>query len=156
MNTIVWKLIAGGVIAALLGIGVSSWLARGAKIDRLESTLTTITLAATQATVEPGKNGKRELLTPDQVPAAIAGLKSSHDSAAGALAAIDIAAQRDKQIQARLDAQLSAILDNQDATAAGTKARITDLLNRASTGDRDKDCTAMEADSNAAWDGWRK
>lgn len=156
MSPLYIKLAIGAALAALLGIGVSSWLARGARIDRLESTIETVQLAATQATVEPDKNGKRKLLTPGQVPAAIFALKSSYDSAANVLAGIDMAAQRDKQIQARLDAQLSAILDNQDATADGTKARITDLLTRQATGDREKDCIAMTSDSNAPWDGWSK
>lgn len=156
MSKLYMKLIGGAVIAALLGIGIASWLSRGAKIDRLESTIETIQLAATQATVEPGKDGKRTLLKPGQVPAAIFALKSSYDSAANTLAGIDMAAKRDKEIGAKLDAQLSAILDSQDVAADGTKARITDLLSRQATGDRDKDCSAMEADSNAAWDGWRK
>lgn len=156
MSTLYIKLIGGAVLAALLGIGVSSWLARGAKIDRLESDIAVVVQSATVATVEPDKNGKRKLLTFDQVPAAIAALRSSKDRAESTLAGIDQAAIRDKAISARLDAQLSAILDGQDASAAGTKARITDLLTRQATGDRELDCAAMDADSNAAWDGWRK
>lgn len=156
MSTLYIKLIAGAVIAAVLGIGVSSWLARGARIDRLEDWQATVVLAATTATVAPDKDGKRTLLQPSQVPSAIAALRSSKDAAESTLAGIDMAAVRDKAVSARLDSLLASVLEGQDATAAGTKARITDLLTRQATGDREKDCQAMEADSNAAWDGWRK
>lgn len=151
-----WKLIGSAVFAALLGIGIASWLSRGAQIERLKETQATMVQAVTQATVPPGKDGKRKLLSPDQVPAAVAALKSSYDSAESTLAGIDRAALADKALQSKLDAQLSAILAGQDKAAEGTRSRITDLLTRKATGDREKDCQAMDADSNAAWDGWRK
>lgn len=156
MSTLYVKLILGGVLAAFLGIGTASWLARGAEIDRLEAWQTTVVQAATQATVEPDAKGKRVALTVDQVPAALAGLRATKDRCEATLAGIDMTALRDKALQARLDSQLSAILDSQDQSAEGTKARLTDLLTRRATGDQAKDCEAMVADSNAAWDGWRK
>lgn len=151
-----WKLIGGGVAAAALGVGVASWMSRGAKIDRLESWQTTVVLATTLATVEPDRKGNRKALRPEDVPVAIAALKSSKDSCESTLDGIDKAALQDKAIQAKLDKQLSVILDSQDKATQGTRARINDLLTRQATGDQVKDCAIMESDSNAAWDGWRK
>lgn len=156
INALYAKLIGGAVLALIIGVFIASWLARGAKIERLEELQSTIVHAATLATVEPDKKGKRLLLTPDSVPAAIAALKSTADNANAALTAIDAAALKDKALQRKLDEQLAAILASQEEEAAGTKARITDLLKRGSTGDKDKDCQVMAEDSNAAWDGWRK
>lgn len=156
INKLYAKLIGGAVLVIIVGVFIASWLARGREIERLAEWQSTVVHAATLATVEPDSKGKRKLLTTDSVPAAIAALKSTADNAAGALASIDLAALKDKAIQQKLDAQLAAILAGQDENAAGAKARITDLLKRGSTGDRDKDCEAMSADSNAAWDGWRK
>lgn len=156
MTKLYWQLIGGAVLAVIVGVFIASWLARGAKIDRLESWQSSVVIAATDATVEPDKKGKRKLLDPDAVPAAIAGLKRTADSCAGTLAGINKASLAEKAIQSKLDAQLSAILDNQTKTAEGTSAKLRDLLTRKATGDREKDCALMDADSNAAWDGWRK
>jgi len=155
MTTIQWKLIGGGVLALLVGIFVASWLARGREIDRLKDYQSTVVLAATQATVEPDKNGKRKLLNPDAVPAAIAALRRTADNAESTLASIDQAALKDKAIQARLDEQLSQILAGQDRAAAGSSATIRDLLQRRASGDPEQDCKAMETDSNTPWTGWR-
>lgn len=151
-----WKLILAGVIAALVGVGIASWLSRGAKIDRLEEWKMSVVLAATNATVPPDKSGKRGLLDPNQVVPAIMALQRTNISCASTLETIDRTAVAEKTVQAKLDAQLSAILESQDKSAESTKARITDLLTRQATGDREKDCSIMDADSNAAWDGWRK
>lgn len=155
MTAIQWKLIGGGVLALLVGIFVASWLARGREIDRLKDYQSTVVLAATQATVEPDKNGKRKLLNPDAVPAAIAALRRTADNAESTLASIDQAALKDKAIQARLDEQLSQILAGQDRAAAGSSATIRDLLQRRASGDPEQDCKAMETDSNTPWTGWR-
>lgn len=155
MTTIQWKLIGGAVLALLVGIFVASWLARGREIDRLKDYQSTVVLAATQATVEPDKNGKRKLLNPDAVPAAIAALRRTADNAESTLASIDQAALKDKAIQARLDEQLSQILAGQDRAAAGSSATIRDLLQRRASGDPEQDCKAMETDSNTPWTGWR-
>lgn len=156
MSTFQWKLIGGAVLALLVGVFVSSWLARGREIDRLKEYQSTVVLAATQATVEPDKNGKRKLLSPDAVPAAIAALRRTADNAESTLASIDQAALKDKAIQARLDEQLSQILAGQDRAAAGSSATIRDLLARKPSGDPGQDCKVMEQDSNSPWDGWRK
>lgn len=155
MTAIQWKLIGGAVLALLVGIFVASWLARGREIDRLKDYKSTVVLAATQATVEPDKNGKRKLLNPDAVPAAIAALRRTADNAESTLASIDQAALKDKAIQARLDEQLSQILAGQDRAAAGSSATIRDLLQRRASGDPEQDCKAMETDSNTPWTGWR-
>lgn len=144
------KLIAGGVAAAALGVGVASWLARGAEIERLSEWQSSVTLAVAQA------DGSGLALKPSEVPAAISALKSSRDNAEAELLAISNAAKKDDELRVKLDEQLAAILKNQDASAAGTRARISDLMKRQPTGDPAVDCAVMESDSNAAWDGWRK
>lgn len=156
MSTLYWKLIAGAVIAAVLGIGVASWLARGAKIERLEEWQTTVILATTDATVLPDKGGGRKVLAANQIVPAIAALRRTADSCHATLEGINTQSVIEKSLQTKLDAQLLAILAGQDKAAIATRTRITDLLERQSTGDREKDCEIMEADSNAAWDGWRK
>lgn len=156
MIPLYWKLAGGGVAAAALGIGVASWLARGAEIDRLESWQTTVVGSITLATVEPDKKGKRKPVKPEDVPAAISALALSKSNCESTLSGIDRAALADKALQSKLDKQLSAILEGQDQAAESTRTKITDLLNRKSSGDREKDCAIMEADSDAAWNGWRK
>lgn len=156
INALYAKLIGGAVLALVVGVFVAAFLARGAKIERLEELQSAMVHSATLATVAPDRNGKRLLLTPESVPAAISALKSTADNANAALASIDAAALKDKALQRKLDEQLAAILASQDASAEGAKARIADLLKRGTTGDKDKDCEVMAADSNAAWDGWRK
>ena len=155
MSTFQWKLIGGAIGALLIGVFIASWLARGREIDRLKEYQSTVVLAATQATVEPDKNGKRKLLSPDAVPAAIAALRRTADNAESTLASIDQAALKDKAIQAKLDEQLSAILAGQDKAAAGSSATIRDLLTRRPSGNAAEDCKVMEEDSNAPWNGWR-
>lgn len=156
MAPFTWKLIGGGVAAAALGVGVASWLSRGAEIERLESWQTTVVQSVTLATVEPDKNGIRKALRPEDVPVAVAALAASKASCESTLDGIDKAALKDKAIQTKLDEQLSALLDGQDKAAEGASARLRDLLTRQATGDHEKDCAIMESDSNAAWDGWRK
>jgi hypothetical protein len=155
MTTMYWKLIGGGVLALLVGAFVASWLARGREIDRLTDYQNTVVLATTQATVEPDRKGKRKLLDPDAVPAAIAALRRTADNAESTLASIDQAALKDKAIQRRLDEQLALILEGQDQAATGSSAAIRDLLARRPSGDATQDCKVMEQDSNAPWDGWR-
>lgn len=151
-----WKLIGGGIVVVLVGVFIASWMARGREIERLADWQSTVVQATTLATVEPDKKGNRDLLDPNQVPAAIAALRRSADNATAQLEAIDQAALKDKALQRRLDEQLAAILDSQDRSAEGTRARLNDLLTRQATGDREQDCAIMENDSNAPWDGWRK
>jgi hypothetical protein len=156
MTPLQWKLIGGGVLAMIAGIFIASWLSRGAEIERLAEWQQTVVLATTAATVEPDKKGIRKVLEPSQVPAAIAALKRSADNAESTLASIDQAALKDKAIERKLDEQLSLLLADQDQRAKGSAATIKDLLKRAATGDREKDCAVMESDSEAAWNGWRK
>lgn len=156
INSLYAKLIGGALLAIIVGVFIASWLARGREVERLADWQDLVVHSATLATVEPDSKGVRKLLTPESVPAAISALKSSADNANATLAGIDAAALKDKAIQRKLDEQLAAILENQDKSAEGAKARITDLLKRQATGDKEKDCAAMESDSNAPWDGWRK
>ena len=149
------KLIAGGIIAILIGVFIASWLARGREIDRLASWQQTVVDTTTLATVEPDAKGQRKLLTPEQVPGAIAALKQSFVNADQLLAAIDQAALKDAAISDKLDANLASILEDQARRSAGVNATISALLNRKPSGDKTLDCEAMASDSEAAWNGWR-
>lgn len=156
MSMMAWKLIGGAFAALLLGLLVASWMARGKEVDRLAEWQSTIVQATTLATVEPDAKGKRKSLEPSQIPAAIAALKRTADNAESTLAGIDAGALKDKAISDKLDKSLDALLADQDKRSAGTTATLKSLLERKTTGDREKDCAIMEDDSNAAWSGWRK
>jgi hypothetical protein len=151
-----WKLIGGAVIAVMIGILFTSWMARGREIDRLNSWQTTVIGVTTDATVKPDAKGKRALLSAEAVPGAIAALKRSFDNADSTLAGISAQSLQDKALQRQLDQQLAAILAGQDKSAGASAATIRALVARVSTGDKGKDCELMDQDSNAAWDGWRK
>lgn len=156
MTMLQWKLIGGAIGALMLGILVASWMSRGREIAHLQEWRSTVVQAATLATVEPDSKGKRKLLGPSAVPAAIAALKASFDSASFTLNGIDAKAKGEAALSKKLDSNLSAILAEQDRRAAGVAAAISDLQDRKPTGDVSKDCAVMESDSNMAWDGWRK
>lgn len=155
MPSLYIKLIAGALGAILLGVLVASWMSRGREIERLEGWQRVVVDTTTLATVAPDAKGQRKMLTPDQVPGAIAALKLSFDNADHELDEINDAALKDKAIQDKLDANLAAILGDMAKRSAGTNAAITALLGRKGTGDKAQDCAIMEADSAAAWDGWR-
>lgn len=87
-SAFVMKLIGAGIVVlALIGL-IWSWQARGARIEALEGWQTTVVESATLATVRPDENGRRKALAPEDVPAAIAALSSSLQSAEATLRSI--------------------------------------------------------------------
>lgn len=74
-------------VAAVVAF-IWSWHDRGRQIETLTSTQDAIVQAATVATVKPGRNGQRATLRPADVPAAIAALSNSLQSADATLSAI--------------------------------------------------------------------
>jgi len=78
-----------GLLAVLVFVAfVWSWVARGQKIEAQQAMLSTITQAATVATVRPDRDGHRKPLRPQDVPSAIAALSTSLQSADSTLRAI--------------------------------------------------------------------
>lgn len=113
------KLIAGvALIAALIALAWS-WHARGQQIGSLELTQSTIVEAATVAAVKPGKDGKRDRLSPDEVPAAIAALATSLKNADVALGQISERTLTAKAASEAADRALVRDLDEMRRQAAG-------------------------------------
>jgi len=107
------KVIAGLALIGAIIAFVWSWQDRGRQIEALTATQDSIVEAATVATVEPGEDGKRTRLKPSQVPAAIAALSSSLQSADEALKWISgqtLTAKRASEVADRaLDRDLEAM-----------------------------------------------
>ncbi len=148
--------IAAGAIAlaALVALAVS-WSARGQRIEALEGWQGTVVQATTLATVEPNAKGARKTLKPEQVPAAIAGLKRTADSCLAA------SAERDRIVRdakARADvadlalANFQAVLRGEYSSA---QKRIEALAAVKAQPTPELQCQAIGGDSKAAWEGWK-
>jgi hypothetical protein len=103
----------GGIVAGIALVALAaSWYARGRAIDALEAQQTLIVIAATEATVPADEDGKRQLLEPHEVPAAITTLRINFENAdrtlrtisAGTLTARAAAQRADQALGAQLDA----------------------------------------------------
>lgn len=105
------KAIAGiAMLAAVIGF-VWSWHDRGRQIETLTETQDAIVEAATLAAVPPDEDGQRARLKPSQVPAAIAALSSSLQSADQALKAISARTMTAKAASDAADKALDRDLD---------------------------------------------
>lgn len=103
-----------GTALVLAGLVVALALAN-ARIDRLEQWEEIVTAAATVATVPPDADGQRQMLDPEQVPAAIEALSRSHKDAIDALREISEDAE-EAAIRSRADdAALTATIDEMQA-----------------------------------------
>lgn len=145
---------AAVVIAALLAF-VTSWMARGQEIRRLEGWQASVISVTSDATVKPDASGHRKPLDESQVPAAIAGLKRSFDSCDAQLDRATTAALTAKAGQDLADAALANanVLLSNDFTSA--KKRIDALAEKKPQATPDLQCQAIGADSKAAWEGWK-
>lgn len=149
MSRLYWKLIGGGIVAIMVGMFFASWLARGREVQRLADWQASVTQLVGQA------DESAKALDPNQVPAAIARIRGRLFVAQNTVDSIDLASKKDKEISDKLDLALDKLLASQDVQADGSALAIKALLERKASGDREKDCAAMEADSEAAWNGWR-
>lgn len=156
MSSLYMKLIGAGVLALAIGAFVLSYINRGREIEALENWQVAVQVAVTDATVEPDKKGVRKLVAPESVVPAINALKNSLDNCAGTLDGITERSLAAEQISRVLDEGLADLLKAQDRQGATLNKRLESLSGRTSTGDRDLDCKAMEADSTSAWEGWRQ
>lgn len=113
------KVVAGlALLGAIIGF-VWSWHDRGRQIETLTATQDAIVQAATVATVKPDKDGHRALLRPADVPAAIAALSSSLQSADATLKGISERTMTAKAASDAADAALNRDLDAMRRQAAG-------------------------------------
>lgn len=110
---------AGAALAAAAVIGfVWSWHDRGRQIETLTATQDAIVQAATVATVKPGKDGQRATLRPSDVPAAIAALSNSLQSADATLSAISKQTMTSRAASDAADKALDRDLDRMRKDAA--------------------------------------
>lgn len=147
----------GAIAIAVVGLVALafSWSARGQEITRLAEWQSSVVNVTTAATVEPDAKGKKAMLRPDQVPAAITALKRSNDSCQAA------SDQRD-----RITADAVSRADNADRALAAfqvalkgeyssAEKRIKALESVKAAPTPALQCQAIGADSKAAWEGWK-
>lgn len=142
------------VVCAVLTLFMS-WSARGQQIASLERWQNTVVQATTAATVEPNAKGVRKTLDPDNVPAAIAGLKRSWDSCQAASAQRSTEAEQAKKRADNADAALAKFQVVLDGEYSSVSKRIAALAAAKAAPTPELQCQAVAADSKAAWEGWK-
>lgn len=152
---LVGYLAGGAIIAALLVALVMSWMSRGQEIARLKDWQNAVVISATDATVKPDAKGVRKPLVPEQVPAAIAALKRSLDSATGSLDRISADAKAAKERADKADAALATATAAFEQRYQSAEKRIAALDARKPAADPVQQCANIAADSKAAWEGWK-
>ena len=115
------RLVAGVALVGLIAGFFWSWKARGDEVQQLKAVQSSIVEAATVATVRPDGNGKRGLLKPEQVPAAIIALSRSLQSADSTLSAISQRTMTAKAAGEAADAALARDLAALRRHSAGAK-----------------------------------
>lgn len=148
--------LAGTAAAAVaLMVLAMSWMGRGQEIARLTEWQQTVVNSATVATVEPDAKGVRKTLKPEQVVGAIQSLKWSRDNAYESLDGIN---QRAAEAKARADnadkalANATVIFEQRFSSA---EKRIAALDKKTPGKTLADQCAAIQADSKAAWEGWK-
>lgn len=124
------------------------------QVQRLSDFQSGVVLAASQATVEPDKNGNIKLLKPEQVAAAIATLKSNEVAARTTIKSMSVDTQREKARADKADANLAATLKKLASVYSISNKRIVYLENRLAV-PPDQTCKVIEDDTNSAWDNWK-
>jgi hypothetical protein len=152
---LILKIVGIAVACVAIVVLTMSWLSRGQEIDRLKEWQATVVTSTTDATVTPDAKGIRKALTPVQVPAAIAALKRSLDSATGALddASANVEAAKQRADNADKALANSTLIFEQRYQSA--EKRIAALDKRPAAADPAKACLNMTSDSKAAWEGWK-
>lgn len=148
--------LAGIAIAAAAILTLfMSWSARGQQIASLEDWQRTVVNATTAATVEPDAKGVRKTLAPDQVPAAIAGLKRTNDSCLAASAERDRLTQEARTRADNADKALAAFQAVMQGEYSSAEKRIKALEGVKAAPTPELACQAVGVDSKAAWEGWK-
>lgn len=135
-------------VIALVAL-VLSWQSRGREIERLQEWQTVVV-----SDVEKASGSKN--LKPEDVPAAIAALASSLDSAYDALDKITADTREAKRKSDENDAALRRDLEQAQQRYRAASARITDLERRKPAATPEEASRAIEDDSKAAWQGWNQ
>lgn len=145
--------IALGVIAILTL--VMSWSSRGQTIERMTQWQDTVVQATTAATVEPDSKGRRKLLDPAAVPAAIAGLKRTSDSCLAASSERTRIAEEQRKRADAADLALANVQTIMRGEYSSAEKRIAALAAVKAAPTPQLQCQAAAADSKAAWEGWK-
>ncbi len=143
------------LVAVLLLSLVASWNSRGQEIARLKDWQGQVVIAATDATVIPDAKGVRKTLKPEAVPAAINGLKRSLDSATAAMAQMTRDTDAAKLRAENADHALANATMVFEQRYGSAEKRIASLDNRRPAADPAQQCANIQADSKAAWEGWK-
>lgn len=141
-------------LAALVAL-VMSWSSRGQTIKRLTQWGDTVVIAATDATVQPDDKGKRKLLAPEAVPAAILALKRTSDSCAAASVERTRIADEQKKRADAADLALANVQTIMRGEYSSAEKRIAALAAVKAAPTPELQCQAVGADSKAAWEGWK-
>lgn len=149
------KVVAVAVAAAALVMLVMSWSARGQTINHLTEWQSSIVQVTTDATVLPDAKGKRALLKPETVAAAIAGLKRSSDSCHEAAAEVTARSEEQKKRADAADLALANVQTILKGEYSSAQARINALEHAKTGATPDLKCQAIGVDSKAAWEAWK-
>lgn len=152
-----WAIRAGVlvVVIAAFWILAIAYIARGDQIKSLEGWQTGVVEATAAATVLPGKDGKRKLLKPEQINAAIAALASSRDSCLAVSAERSRIAEDAKRRAGNADAALASVQTVLRGEYSSAAARIKALEEVKRQPTPELSCQQSAADSKAAWEGWK-
>lgn len=149
------KLVGVAIFIALIFAFVTSWMARGQEIQRLQGWQDTVVLVTTDAVVKPDAKGVRKTLTPAQIPSAIGALNRSLDSCSANVEIANSVATSAKAGQDLADkalANANVLLTNDYSSS---KKRIDALAAKKPGATPDLQCQGVGADSKAAWEGWK-
>lgn len=155
LQSMAFKIGLGVVIAAAFFALTLGYMARGDKIAAMTEWQNTVILATTDATVEPGKDGKRKLLTAAQIAPSIAALKRTADSCLAGVAESNRIVSEAKTRADNADqalANVQVVLRGQFSSA---EARIKALESVRAAKTPELACQAVGNDSKAAWEGWK-
>lgn len=148
--------LAGGAIVAVLLLSlVASWNSRGQEIARLKTWQGQVVTAATDATVEPDAKGVRKSLKPEDVPHAITLLGMNMQTALNAMRVMTADTEAAKVRAENADKALANATMVFEQRYSSAEKRIAALDTRKPAADPAQQCANMQADSKAAWEGWK-
>ena len=152
---LVAKLAGVAIALAAVFAFVTSWMARGQEIERLQGWQETVVIVTTDAVVKPDAKGVRKTLTPAQIPSAIGALNRSLDSCSSNVElanSVALSAKAGQDLADKALANANVLLTNDYSSS---KKRIDALAEKKPGATPDLQCQAIGADSKAAWEGWK-
>lgn len=155
LNTWWLKPALGLLVCIAIGFFWHSYTARGDRIDDLELWQTNVTLAVTNAMVEPDEDGKREMLEPHEVQNVLQLLARNYDECQRTLDGITTGAHKAKAQSDQEDERLREEMRRLQERYRAASNRIERLENRPPVeGSCEEKLEAIENDSRSAWEGW--